>query len=98
MRTCLLASGSRGNAVFVESGDTRLLIDAGLSARELSRRLGQIGVSPDSLDAVLVTHEHRDHCQGLGPMLGGDYFKGVIHIDEVAHPAFSHFIESYNFV
>jgi len=68
VRTCLLASGSRGNAVFVESGDTRLLIDAGLSARELSRRLGQIGVSPDSLDAVLVTHEHRDHCQGLGPM------------------------------
>ncbi len=68
MRVCLLASGSKGNAVLVESGDSRLLIDAGLSARELNRRLGLIHTDGDSLDAVLVTHEHGDHCSGLGPM------------------------------
>ena len=68
MRICLLASGSRGNAVYIESGSTRLLVDAGLSGREMTRRLQEIGVDPEQLDAILVTHEHRDHCQGLGPM------------------------------
>jgi len=68
VRICLLASGSRGNAVYIENGSARLLVDAGLSAREISARLAGIGVEPDTLDAILVTHEHRDHCQGLGPM------------------------------
>ncbi len=68
MRVCLLASGSRGNAVYIESGDSRLLIDAGLSCRELLRRLDSIGVDGESLDALLVTHEHHDHCLGLGPV------------------------------
>ncbi len=68
MRVCLLASGSRGNAVFIEAGETRLLIDVGLSAREIERRLALIGVAADSLDAILVTHEHLDHVRGVGPM------------------------------
>ena len=55
MRVCLLASGSKGNAVYIEAGETRLLIDVGLSAREIERRLGLIGVDADSLDAILVT-------------------------------------------
>ncbi|APG26831.1 MBL fold metallo-hydrolase [Syntrophotalea acetylenivorans] len=68
MRVCLLASGSKGNAILVESGGSRLLIDAGLSAREINRRLELVGVDGHSLDAVLVSHEHGDHCRGLGPM------------------------------
>ncbi|MCD4689694.1 MAG: MBL fold metallo-hydrolase, partial [Desulfuromonadaceae bacterium] len=68
MRVCLLASGSKGNAVLIEAGDSRVLIDAGLSARELNRRLGLIQTDGDSLNAVLVTHEHGDHCSGLGPI------------------------------
>ena len=68
MRVCLLASGSKGNAVYVESRETRLLIDAGLSARELKSRLSLIGAEGESLDGLLVTHEHSDHCRGLGPM------------------------------
>jgi len=68
LRVCLLASGSRGNAVFIEAGETRLLIDVGLSAREIERRLSLIGVAADSLHAILVTHEHHDHVQGVGPM------------------------------
>ncbi len=69
MRVCLLASGSKGNAIFVESGQTRLLIDAGLSAREIHRRLELLQTNGDSLNAVLVTHEHSDHCRGLGPLV-----------------------------
>ena len=66
MRVCLVASGSKGNAVFVESGKTRLLIDAGLAARELIERLAAVGVDAATLNAVLVTHEHGDHVRGVG--------------------------------
>jgi phosphoribosyl 1,2-cyclic phosphodiesterase len=69
MRICLLASGSKGNSILVESGQTRLLIDAGLSSRELRKRLAVIGVAAESLNALLVTHEHTDHVRGLGPLV-----------------------------
>lgn len=68
MQVCLLASGSKGNAIYIACGESRLLIDAGLSARELTARLEGIGVAGESLDGLLVTHEHGDHCRGLGPM------------------------------
>lgn len=68
MRVCLLASGSQGNALYVESAESRILVDAGLSGRELARRLAQVGVDADDLDAIFVTHEHQDHCRGLGAM------------------------------
>jgi phosphoribosyl 1,2-cyclic phosphodiesterase len=63
---CILASGSRGNAIFVSSGSTSILIDAGLSGIEIERRLRQRGLCPKNLDAILVSHEHTDHIQGVG--------------------------------
>ncbi len=69
MRVCLLASGSKGNAILVESGSTRLLIDAGLSAKEIRKRLELVGVDASTLTALLVTHEHTDHIRGLGPLV-----------------------------
>lgn len=69
MKICLLASGSKGNAILVESGQTRVLVDAGLSARELRKRLDAVGVEAESLDALLITHEHGDHVRGLGPLV-----------------------------
>lgn len=68
MRVCLLASGSKGNALYIETGESRMLIDAGLSGREISDRLSTIGVGSESLHAILVTHEHVDHCRGVGPL------------------------------
>ena len=68
MRFASLGSGSRGNATLIESGDTRLLVDCGFSARETEQRLAQLGVAADTLDAVLVTHEHGDHIRGVGAM------------------------------
>ncbi len=66
MKVSLLASGSKGNALLLCDGQSRLLVDAGLSAREISRRLALVGVGVDTLAAILVTHEHVDHVRGLG--------------------------------
>jgi phosphoribosyl 1,2-cyclic phosphodiesterase len=63
---CILASGSKGNAIFISSGDTSLLIDAGLSGIEIERRLRSRGLDPENLNAILVSHEHSDHIQGVG--------------------------------
>jgi phosphoribosyl 1,2-cyclic phosphodiesterase len=68
MKLCLLASGSKGNCLFLETDSCRLLIDAGLSGREALARLASIGVAPESLDGVLITHEHTDHIRGVGAL------------------------------
>jgi len=68
IRVCLLASGSKGNAIYLQTGETRILLDAGLSAREIERRLQLLGTSAEDLDALMVSHEHSDHSTGLGPM------------------------------
>jgi len=61
----VLASGSRGNATVVSGGRTRILVDCGLSCRELFRRMKQADEEPETLDAILITHEHSDHVGGL---------------------------------
>ncbi|MCU7960574.1 MAG: MBL fold metallo-hydrolase [gamma proteobacterium symbiont of Bathyaustriella thionipta] len=68
MRLASLGSGSRGNATLIEAGSTRILIDCGFAARELERRLQQVGVSAKDLSAILVTHEHADHIKGVGAL------------------------------
>lgn len=65
MRLAVLGSGSAGNAAVFESHGTRLLFDAGLSARQLCRRLEAVGIPPDSIDGILLSHEHSDHTRGL---------------------------------
>ncbi len=66
MRFSVLGSGSSGNATFVSGGSTRILVDAGFSARELGKRLASVGVAPKDLAAILITHEHGDHTRGVG--------------------------------
>ncbi len=68
MRFVSLGSGSRGNATLIEAGETRILLDCGFTAREIERRLQLLGISMETLDAILVTHEHMDHIQGAGPL------------------------------
>jgi phosphoribosyl 1,2-cyclic phosphodiesterase len=70
IRFTVLGSGSTGNAVLISTERTNVLVDAGLSAREILRRLTLMGVDPQKLDAVLITHEHTDHAGGLRVLLG----------------------------
>lgn len=65
MKICSLYSGSRGNAVFIECGGRKFLIDAGKSTRALTKALASIGESLETIDAILVTHEHCDHVSAL---------------------------------
>ena len=65
VRFTVLSSGSKGNSTVVTGGGTRILIDAGLSCRELFKRMKAAGEDPATLDAILITHEHSDHINGL---------------------------------
>jgi len=65
MRMTVLASGSKGNSTVISSSRTRVLVDAGLSCRELLKRMAIAGEDPGQLDAILITHEHQDHVAGL---------------------------------
>jgi len=66
MKISVLGSGSSGNATFVESGDTKILVDAGFSCRKIEEKLGALQKDPAGLDAILITHEHMDHIAGAG--------------------------------
>lgn len=68
MKFCVLGSGSKGNCTLIESGTTRILIDAGFSGKEINRRLALIDRSAQDLSAILITHEHGDHTNGVGVM------------------------------
>jgi phosphoribosyl 1,2-cyclic phosphodiesterase len=80
LRVSILASGSSGNITLLESGRTRLLVDAGLGKRETLARLAAIEATIDRLDAILITHEHSDHCAGLPQMLA--LWKAPVYVTE----------------
>lgn len=67
LRFALLGSGSSGNVTLVSSGNTHVLVDIGLSGKETAKRLSEYGLSPEKVSAVVVSHEHGDHCRGVGP-------------------------------
>lgn len=88
IKFCPLASGSRGNCLYLASNETKILIDAGLSRKATIEKLEQIGVSLEEIDAILISHDHTDHIAGLKllayrhqiPILSNaETAKGIIH-------------------
>ncbi len=67
MKFASLGSGSKGNATIISSGKTHLMLDCGFGIKEVTRRLGQTGLDPSKITALLLTHEHSDHVKGAGP-------------------------------
>ncbi len=86
MKFTVLGSGSSGNAVLIASERTNVLIDAGLSAREILRRLAEMGISADDLDGVLITHEHSDHAGGLRVLMNS--LKCPVYVSRITEDAF----------
>ncbi|MDR2788050.1 MAG: MBL fold metallo-hydrolase [Candidatus Accumulibacter sp.] len=70
MRFASLGSGSRGNSLVVDAGDTRLLLDCGFSARSVLVRLARLSLLPEEITGILVTHEHSDHIAGVSRFAG----------------------------
>jgi phosphoribosyl 1,2-cyclic phosphodiesterase len=68
MKFCLLASGSRGNCLWLEEAEVAVAVDCGLTAREFLRRAHAAGLDPGRLTALIISHEHRDHLSGVGPL------------------------------
>ena len=66
----ILGSGSGGNCAYLETSETRILIDAGFSGRQIRQRLASINRTPETLQGILITHEHSDHTQGLTILCG----------------------------
>ncbi|MCI9078181.1 MAG: MBL fold metallo-hydrolase [Lachnospiraceae bacterium] len=69
MRVCSIASGSSGNCIYIGDKDTNILIDAGISRKRIAEGLSAIGVRPQELDGIFITHEHSDHIQGVSMMV-----------------------------
>ena len=87
----VLASGSGGNCTFVATERTKILIDAGLSGRETQRRLAGIGEKPESIQAILITHEHWDHIAGLARL--ANKFRIPVYITSLTRKALPHDID-----
>lgn len=86
MKFTVLGSGSSGNAVLISSETTNVLVDAGMSSREIVRRLAEMGVAQDQLDGVLITHEHSDHVGGLRVLMSS--LKCPVYISRRTEDAF----------
>lgn len=71
MNMCSIASGSSGNCIYVGDENTHILIDAGISKKRVVEGLVSVGIQPEKINAILVTHEHSDHVKGLGVMARG---------------------------
>ncbi|HEV2488883.1 MAG TPA: MBL fold metallo-hydrolase [Candidatus Acidoferrales bacterium] len=83
LRISILASGSSGNSTLLETERTCLLVDAGLGRKETFRRLAALGIKPERLDGILISHEHTDHSSGL-PQLSG-HWRATAYLTELTH-------------
>jgi len=92
MEVVVLASGSKGNSLYIKSGKTAILIDVGISAKGVIQRMGLHGKSPSELSGIVVSHEHTDHIRGIGPL--SRRFKIPVYVTERTYMAAEETIKS----
>ena len=72
VRFCPLVSGSSGNSTYISNGNTHILIDAGISCKQLVEHINQLGIEPSEIKGLFLTHEHIDHIKGAGVIMRND--------------------------
>jgi phosphoribosyl 1,2-cyclic phosphodiesterase len=90
VRFTVLSSGSKGNSTVVTGGRTRILVDCGLSCRELFRRMKLVGEEPETLNAIIITHEHSDHVRGVA--VTARKLGIPVYFTEATHQAWTHWL------
>lgn len=95
MKVCVLSSGSKGNTTYIETNETKILIDCGNSSKYITDKLTSLKVNPKEIDAILITHVHSDHIKGLQVLL--KHIDPVVYMTEKMYP-YLDYVTNYSFI
>ena len=96
MRVCVIASGSKGNCCYIETNQTKILIDIGLNSLTTERKLKEKNIDPDEIEAILITHTHKDHVDGL--RVFNKKHKAKAYLTEVMYKELNQELKNYEFI
>ena len=96
MRVCVLASGSKGNCCYIETNNTKILIDIGLNCINTERKLIEKNINPDEIEAILITHAHKDHVDGL--RVFNKKHKAKAYLTEIMYKELNQELTNYEFI
>ena len=96
MRVCVLASGSKGNCCYIETNNTKILIDIGLNCINIERKLIEKNINPDEIEAILITHTHKDHVDGL--RVFNKKHKAKAYLTEIMYKELNQELTNYEFI
>lgn len=96
MRVCVLASGSKGNCCYIETNQTKILIDLGINCKTTEQKLKNINVTPNEIDAIFITHTHTDHTDGLKVFT--KKYNTKVYLTEIMYKEIKNMITEYEFI
>lgn len=96
MRICVIASGSKGNCCYIETKETKILIDIGLNSLTTEKKLKEINVDPDEIEAIFITHTHKDHVEGL--RVFNKKHKAKAYLTEIMYKELNQELKNYKFI
>lgn len=96
MKVCVIASGSKGNCCYIETKETKILIDIGLNCATIERKLKEKNIDPDEIEAILITHTHKDHIEGL--RVFNKKHKAKAYLTEIMYKELNQELKNYEFI
>lgn len=96
MKVCVLASGSKGNSCYIETKETKILIDIGLNSLTTERKLKEINIDPDEIEGIFITHTHKDHVDGL--RVFNKKHKAKAYLTEIMYKELNQELKNYEFI